>query len=144
MPCQDLSQSMTTQQLGITMRAARACTGAGPGGQGGGQGAGVRPVPDAAYASPRSRNHAAAPTPAQGAPSTITTSRSAGPRFGVSQYSAMKRYPAPNHQPRTAASRQVGAARISSSPGTRPNQARNSRFSEPKASTGKPPASKPA
>src|SRR5260370_883384 len=100
------------------------------------------PGPD--YARRRGRNRAGAPTPAQGAPSAFTTSRSGGPRFGVSQYSAIKRYPAPNHQPRTADSRQVGAARISSSPGTRPNQARNSRFSEPKASTGKAPASKAA
>ena len=141
MPCQDLIQSITTQQLGSTTMAARAWRALGPGGPG------RRQRPDetpGAGPVPRSRRQAASPTPAHGRPSTITTSKRPGPRLGISQYRAISRYPAPNHQPRIAASRPVGAARSSSSPGTRPHQARNSRLSDGKASTGTAPASKAA
>ena len=68
------------------------------------------------------------------------TSSSPGPRLGASQYSEASRNPVPNHQPRTAASRADGEARSSSMPGTRPNQATNSRFGAGKASAGSAPA----
>ena len=64
--------------------------------------------------------------------------------FGASQYSAASRKPAPSHQPRTAASQAVAAARISSKPGTSPHQPRNSRFSAGKARMGSAPAASAA
>src|SRR4249919_2921940 len=52
--------------------------------------------------------------------------------------------PAPNHQPRTAASRADGDARMMSRPGTSPNHARNARLGAGKASTGRAPAASAA
>src|SRR5437773_4081799 len=52
--------------------------------------------------------------------------------------------PAPNHQPRTPASRADGDARMRSRPGTSANQARNSRLGAGKASTGRAPATRAA
>ena len=64
--------------------------------------------------------------------------------LGISQYIAASRKPAPSHQPRTAASRAPGAARMISIPGTSPHQPRNSRFSPGKARMGSPPAASAA
>ena len=57
---------------------------------------------------------------------------STGPRSGS---------PAPSHQARTPPSRAVGDLTMSTSPGTSPNQARNSRFAAGKVSTSSAPQS---
>ncbi len=60
--------------------------------------------------------------------------------LGTSQYRAARKKPAPSHQPRTAASRADGAARMMRIPGTSPHQPRNSRLSWGKARIGSAPA----
>src|SRR6266496_5012058 len=105
--CQDRSHSPSSQQLGTTTRAASA-RGQVTGGL--------------------SSLQAATPNGIHSAPTTAPTSSTAGPISGVIQYSAAIRYPAPSHQARIPPSRAVGDLTISTSPGTSPNQARNSRF----------------
>src|SRR6266702_2328833 len=105
--CQDRSHSPSSQQLGTTTRAASA-RGQVTGGL--------------------SSFQAATPNGIHSAPTTAPTSSTAGPISGVIQYSAAIRYPAPSHQARIPPSRAVGDLTISTSPGTSPNQARNSRF----------------
>src|SRR6266480_2676028 len=105
--CQDRSHSVNSQQLGTTTRAASA-RGQVTGG--------------------RSSFQAATPNGIHSAPTTAPTSSTAGPISGAIQYSAAIRYPAPSHQARIPPSRPVGDLTISTSPGTSPNQARNSRF----------------
>ena len=68
--CQDRIHSLTSHQLGSTTTAASARSG---------------------VTGSRSSSHAAAPRQANGAPMTIATSSQAGPRFGISQYSAASR-----------------------------------------------------
>src|SRR5690242_5376848 len=105
--CQDRSHSVSSQQLGTTTRAASA-RGQVTGGL--------------------SSFQAATPNGIHSAPTTAPTSSTAGPISGVIQYSAAIRYPAPSHQARMPPSRAVGDLTITTSPGTSPNQARNSRF----------------
>src|SRR5690242_9658803 len=105
--CQDRSHSPSSQQLGTTTRAASA-RGQVTGGL--------------------SSFQAATPNGIHSAPTTAPTSSTAGPISGVIQYSAAIRYPAPSHQARMPPSRAVGDLTITTSPGTSPNQARNSRF----------------
>src|SRR5689334_16550749 len=105
--CQDRSHSLSSQQLGTTTRAASA-RGQVTGGL--------------------SSFQAATPNGIHSAPTTAPTSSTAGPISGVIQYSAAIRYPAPSHQARMPPSRAVGDLTITTSPGTSPNQARNSRF----------------
>ena len=105
--CQDRSHSVSSQQLGTTTSAASA-RGQVTGGL--------------------SSLAAATPNGIHSAPTTAPTSSTAGPISGVIQYSAAIRYPAPSHQARIPPSRAVGDLTISTSPGTSPNQARNSRF----------------
>jgi hypothetical protein len=105
--CQDLSHSVSSQQLGTTTRAASAR----------GQVSGGR-----------SSFCAATPNGIHRTPTTAPTSSTAGPISGAIQYNAAIRYPAPSHQARTPPSRAVGDLTMSTRPGTSPNQARNSRF----------------
>src|SRR5689334_16735330 len=105
--CQDRSHSPSSQQLGTTTRAASAR----------GQ-----------LSGGLSNRCAATPNGTHRAPITAPTSSTAGPISGAIQYSAAIRYPAPSHQARIPPSRAVGDLTISTSPGTRPNQARNSRL----------------
>src|SRR5690242_13967121 len=105
--CQDRSHSPSSQQLGTTTRAASA-RGQVTGGL--------------------SSFQAATSNGIHSAPTTAPTSSTAGPISGVIQYSAAIRYPAPSHQARMPPSRAVGDLTITTSPGTSPNQARNSRF----------------
>src|SRR5689334_5081069 len=105
--CQDRSHSVSSQQLGTTTSAASAR----------GQ-----------LSGGLSNRCAATPNGTHRAPITAPTSSTAGPISGAIQYSAAIRYPAPSHQARIPPSRAVGDLTISTSPGTRPNQARNSRF----------------
>src|SRR5580704_8297575 len=118
--CQDRSHSVSSQQLGTTTSAASA-RGQVTGGL--------------------SSFQAATPNGIHSAPTTAPTSSTAGPISGVIQYSAAIRYPAPSHQARLPPSRAVGDLTISTSPGTSPNQARNSRFASGKASTRSAPMS---
>src|SRR5579862_7390610 len=113
-PCQDLSHSGNSQQLGTTTRAASAR----------GQ-----------LSGGRSSFCAATPNGIHSTPNTTATSGTAGPISGAIQYSAAIRYPAPSHQARTPPSRAVGDLTMSTSPGTSPNQARNSRFAAGNART---------
>ena len=64
--------------------------------------------------------------------------------LGISQYREARMKPAPSHQPRTAASRADGAARMMRIAGTSPHQPRNSRFSCGKARAGSAPAASAA
>src|SRR5580693_313521 len=118
--CQDLSHSVSSQQLGTTTSAAS------PRGQ---------------LTGGRSSFHAATPNGTHSTPTTAPTSSTAGPISGAIQYSAAIRYPAPSHQARTPPSRADGDLTMSTSPGTSPNQARNSRFGSGNASTSSAPAS---
>ncbi len=92
----------------------------------------------------RSSRHTARPTPAWSAPNTTASSGSPGPMERVSQDIPVRMNPAPNHQPRTAASRAPGAARISSRPGTSATQASAATPGAGKASTGSAPAASAA
>src|SRR5581483_3261473 len=104
--CQDRSHSVSSQQLGTTTSAASAR----------GQ-----------LSGGLSSFCAATPNGTHSTPITPPTSSTAGPISGAIQYSAAIRYPAPSHQARIPPSRAVGDLTMSSSPGTRPNHARNSR-----------------
>src|SRR6266851_1000656 len=118
--CQDLSHSVSSQQLGTTTSAASA-RGQLTGGL--------------------SRLAAAAPNGTHSAPNTAPTSSTAGPISGVIQYIAAIRYPAPSHQARIPPSRADGDLTMSISPGTSPNQARNSRFAAGNDKMGSAPTS---
>src|SRR5580698_7871118 len=118
--CQDRSHSVSSQQLGTATSAASA-RGQVTGGL--------------------SSLAAATPNGIHSAPTTAPTSSTAGPISGVIQYSATIRYPAPSHQARIPPPRAVGDLTISTSPGTSPNQARNSRFGAGNARTSSAPAS---
>src|SRR6516164_2083403 len=118
--CQDRSHSVSSQQLGTTTSAASA-RGQVTGGL--------------------SSVQAAIPNGTHSTPITAPTSSTAGPISGVIQYSAAIRYPAPSHQARIPPSRAVGDLTISSSPGTNPNHARNSRFSAGNARMSRAPSS---
>src|SRR5580658_3344771 len=119
-PCQDRSHSVNSQQLGTTIMAASAL----------GQ-----------LSGGRSRFCAATPNGIHSTPNTAATSSTAGPISGAIQYSAAIRYPAPSHQARTPPSRAVGDLAMSTSPGTSPNQARNSKLTSGKARTSSAPHS---
>ncbi len=118
--CQERSHSVSSQQLGTTTSAASAR----------GQVSGGR-----------SSFHTATPNGTHSTPNTAATSSTPGPISGAIQYSAAMRYPAPSHQARTPPSRAVGDLMMSTSPGTSPNQARNSRFASGKVSTSSAPHS---
>ena len=118
--CQDRSHSVSSQQLGTTTSPASAR----------GQ-----------LSGGRSSFRAATPNGTHSTPTTAPTSSTAGPISGAIQYSAAIRYPAPSHQARIPPSRAVGDLTISTSPGTSPNQARNSRFGAGKARTSRAPVS---
>ena len=118
--CHDLSHSVSSQQLGTTTSAASA-RGQLTGGL--------------------SRLAAATPNGTHSTPNAAPTSSTAGPISGVIQYSAAIRYPAPSHQARIPPSRAEGDLTISTSPGTSPNQARNSRFAAGNDKIGSAPAS---
>ncbi len=118
--CQDRSHSVSSQQLGTTTSAASAR----------GQ-----------LSGGRSSLAAATPNGTHRMPNAAPTSSTAGPISGAIQYSAAIRYPAPSHQARIPPSRAVGDLTISTSPGTSPNQARNSRFASGKVSTSSAPQS---
>ena len=118
--CQDLSHSVSSQQLGTTTSAASA-RGHVTGGL--------------------SRLAAATPNGTHSTPTAAATRSTAGPISGVIQYSAAIRYPAPSHQARIPPSRAEGDLTMRSSPGTSPNQARNSRFAAGNDSTGSAPVS---
>src|SRR6516225_8198799 len=118
--CQDRSHSVSSQQLGTTTSAARAR----------GQ---VMGALSSFCAAPPNGTHST--------PTTAPTSSTAGPISGAIQYSAAIRYPAPSHQARIPPSRAVGDLTMSSSPGTSPNHARNSRFSAGNARMSRAPSS---
>src|SRR5580692_12495709 len=112
--CQDRSHSVSSQQLGTTTSAARAR----------GQ-----------LSGGRSSLQAATPKGTHSTPKTTAIKSTPGPISGAIQYRAAIRYPAPSHQARTPPSRAVGDLTMSTSPGTSPNQARNSKFTAGKVST---------
>ena len=118
--CHDLSHSVSSQQLGTTTSAASA-RGQLTGGL--------------------SRLAAATPNGTHSTPNAAPTSSTAGPISGAIQYSAAIRYPAPSHQARIPPSRAEGDLTMSTSPGTSPNQARNSRFAAGNDKMGSAPAS---
>src|SRR5712691_6912770 len=118
--CHDLSHSVSSQQLGTTTSAASA-RGQVTGGL--------------------SRPAAATPNGTHSTPTTAPTRSTAGPISGVIQYSAAIRYPAPSHQARIPPSRGEGDLTMSTSPGTSPNHARNSRFAAGNDKIGSAPAS---
>ena len=118
--CQDLSHSVTSQQLGTTTSAASAR----------GQ-----------LSGGLSSSSAATPNGTHSTPNAAPTSSTPGPISGAIQYSAAIRYPAPSHQARIPPSRAEGDLTMSSSPGTSPNQARNSRFAAGNDKMGSAPAS---
>lgn len=121
--CQERANSVVTQTAGTTISAAsarRAVTGG------------------------RSSHHTASPTAPCRAPNSSASGSSPGPIEGISQYIAVRMNPAPNHQPRTAASRAPGDRCISSRPGTRQTHARLPSPAAGKHSTGTAPATSEA
>lgn len=82
------------------------------------------------------------PKPPWSAPNSTASTGSPGPMDGTSQYIAVRMKPAPNHHPRTAASRPPGARCISSIPGTSATHASQACPGAGKASTGTAPAAR--